>query len=68
VAHAAQNLRRVLLDLHSPAAPVAPLPPPQFPVDQLDLDRHTRRQTFDYRDQRAPMRLSGSVKTKHKEQ
>ena len=40
VPDAAQDLDRVGLDLHSPAAAVAPLAPPQVGVDRLPLDRH----------------------------
>src|SRR5580658_676692 len=40
VAHAGKNVRLVGLDLHSPAAAVALLPPPQLPVDEVEIDRH----------------------------
>ena len=64
--NAAQNLRRVSLDLHPPAAPITPLPPLQFTINLLDINRQTGGQTFNYRDQRASVRFPGCDETKHK--
>jgi hypothetical protein len=35
--HAAQNMRRIPLDPHPPAASIPLLPPPQFAIDKLLL-------------------------------
>jgi hypothetical protein len=52
MAHAAKNLHAVLLNLHAAATTVAPLPPRQFSVNPAGIDRQTRRQAFNNRDQR----------------
>lgn len=63
--HAAENLDAVFLDLHARAAAVAFLPPPKLLIDLLNFDRQAGRQTFNYRDQCASMRFSGSGEAKH---
>ena len=59
VAHAAENVRLVGLDLHAAAAAVALLAPPQFAVHEIEIDRHAGGQSGDQRNQCFPMRLPG---------
>src|SRR5947209_2720611 len=65
MAHAAQNLRVVALDLHAPAATVAPLPPLKLAVYSFDINGEARGQSLDDRDQRASVRLSGCCEAEH---
>ena len=53
--HSAENLHDVLLDLHARTAAIALLTTPQLMIDLVDVDGQTRGQTFDDRDERAPM-------------
>jgi hypothetical protein len=50
VTNAAENLDAVLLNLHARAAAIALLSSPQLIIDLLNVDRQTRRQTFNDRD------------------
>ena len=65
MSHTAHDFNAVTLDLHPPAAPVAPLSPRKFAVDQLDITCQTGRQPFNDCDQHAPMRLACGGETKH---
>src|ERR1043165_7637308 len=65
VADAAQDFGAVALDLHAPAAPVAPLPALKLAVDLLRVNGETRRQTLDDGDERATVRLTGCVEAEH---
>ena len=47
VTHAGDDLDRVGLDLHPPAAAVTLLPPPKLVVDGVNIDRQTRRKALD---------------------
>ena len=62
---ARQYLCVVALDLHAPTAPVAKLAPSQFVVDDYLIDRQSRGQSLNDRDQRSSVRLSGCCETKH---
>src|SRR5512132_1888167 len=53
MAHAAEDLDAIVLDLHAPAASVALLSAPQFTIEQLNIDRQASGQAFDNRDERA---------------
>src|ERR1043165_6965077 len=64
-ADAAQGFGAVALDLHAPAAPVAPLPALKLAVDLLRVNGETRRQTLDDGDERATVRLTGCVEAEH---
>jgi hypothetical protein len=65
---ARQYLSVIALDLHAPTAPVAKLAPPQFVIDECLIDRQSRGQSLDDRDQRSSVRLSGCSETKHSHQ
>ena len=60
-----QYLSVVTLNLHAPTAPIAKLAPPQFVVDDSLIDRQSRRQSLNDRNQRSSVRLSGCSETKH---
>jgi hypothetical protein len=49
----AKYLHLVLLDLHSPAAAITKLSPVQLVINLLDVNRQTRRQAFDDRNESA---------------
>jgi hypothetical protein len=53
VTYTTQDFHLVLLNFHSAAAPVTELPSRQFSINPRDIDRQTRRQAFNNRDQRA---------------
>ena len=63
--HARQDLDRVGLDLHAPAAAVAALPPAQVGVDLLAQDGHARGQAVHDDGQSGTVRLAGSEKAQH---
>jgi hypothetical protein len=50
MAHAAQNLYLISLNLHPAAATIAPLPSRQFSINPRGIDRQPRRQAFNNRD------------------
>jgi hypothetical protein len=58
-AHAARDFDAIVLDRHAPAAPIPALPPREFSVDALERQRHARRQPFEDRRERRPVRLTG---------
>jgi hypothetical protein len=41
--YAAQDVRGIALNAHTPTAPIPLLPPPKFAVQKLLVDRHSRR-------------------------
>ena len=53
----------ILLDLHPPTATISPLPSLQITIDELDVYGHACGQTFNYRDECATVRFSGSGET-----
>ena len=63
--HAAENLGAVIFNLHPAAATVTPLPPPQFVIDQININRQARGQAFYDSDQRAAVGFSCCCETKH---
>jgi hypothetical protein len=62
MADAGYDFHFIVFDLHPPAAAVALLTPPQFPIDCGDLDRHTGRQPGQKSHQALSVRLAGSFK------
>src|SRR6266536_1178989 len=65
MAYSAQDLYLILLDLHSAATAIAPLPPFQFAIDLLDIHWNSSGQAFNNRYQCATVRFSGCSETKH---
>src|SRR5205814_441885 len=63
--HTGEEVRAVALDLHTAAAAVALLPPPQFTVHKRLIHGNAGGQAADGTDQRLAMRFSGSKKTQH---
>src|SRR5438132_7186000 len=63
--NSAQDFDLILLDLHARAAAVPLLATPQLVIDFVDIERQTGGQTFNNRDKRATMGLSGSGEAKH---
>src|SRR4029077_11668275 len=59
-----QDLRLVLLDLHPATTTIAPLASFEFVIDLIPVDRHTRGQPFNYRDERATVCFSGCCESK----
>ena len=59
VTHAAENARGVALNAHSPAAAVTLLPPPEFAIDEREIDGDTGGHARKQRDQRLSVRFSG---------
>jgi hypothetical protein len=55
VTHAADDFGAVALDLHAPAAPVAPLSTLKLAVNLLLLHRQAGGQAFEDGDERAPV-------------
>jgi hypothetical protein len=53
VTNSAQDLNRILFNLHASAATVTPLPALQLMIDLLNRHWHAGGQTFNYRDKRA---------------
>ncbi len=68
VADAGQRFDAVFFDLLAAAAPVAELPPVQLPLQEIKIDRHTRRHAADPCDQRLTVRLSRCDEAKHRRQ
>src|SRR5208337_674122 len=63
VAHAAQNVRGVALDLHATAAAITLLAPPELAVDEVEVNRHARRHAGEQRNQRLSVGLTGCRET-----
>lgn len=63
--NAAENLDLVVLNLHPPATPVSVLTPLEIAIDLRYVDRQTRGQPFNDRDQRATVRFSGGGEPQH---
>ena len=63
VTDAGKEVRCIFLDAHAAAATIALLAAPEFPVDELQIDRDSGRKTRNNGDQGFPMRFSGSVET-----
>jgi len=59
VAHPAQHMSLVGLNLHAAAAPIALLATPQLAIHKIQTDRHASRHSRDQRHQRLSVRLSG---------
>src|SRR5271165_5101467 len=66
--HAGDKLHRVGLNSHTPAAAVALLAAPQFPIDVFQRDGHTRGKPSERGHQTLAMRLTSGFKTKHREE
>ena len=65
--HAAEDVRRVALDLHAAAAAIALLATPQFAVHEFQVDRQTRGHAGEQRHQRLSVGLTGCRKSEHEE-
>ena len=53
-----QDLDRIGLDLHPPAAAIALLPPPELVIYCIDVNRQTCRKAFDNGDQSLTVRFA----------
>src|SRR5215469_6473684 len=60
-------MRGIFLDAHSSAPTIALLPPPEFPVYEVQIDRDTGREARDNSDQGFPVGFTGGVETQHDE-
>ena len=65
VAHAAERLRAIGFDGHTPSAAVAPLAASQLRGDRVEVDRQTGGDALEDRDQTFAVRLAGSEKSQH---
>ena len=65
VAHAGDKMRGIALDLHSAAAAVALLPPPQFAIHRRRINRQACRHSRQDRDQRLAVGLSRCAVAEH---
>src|SRR5262245_31237008 len=63
--HAGDDLHAVRLNLHTAAASVALLPPPELAVDSVQIDRYARGESGQRRYQALAVRLTGGLKSKH---
>jgi hypothetical protein len=58
-------VRRIALNLHAAATAITLLTPPQFPVNERQLDLQARRQARQNRNQSLAVRLPGSEIAQH---
>ena len=65
MAHAADNLRAIGLDLHAPAAAKTLLAAPQFAIDGFQGNRNSAGKPGERGHQAFAVRFAGGFKTKH---